>query len=442
MPSRRPVSRAALTLVLAAVAATVALASPVVAQGGGSSGPTYRVAVAPTALAAGTSAATTITLTQLVGDDWSHNKQLGSVRITPPAGFTLTGATAARGSYALPVTIAAGAATVDGLDLDHAGQTATVTLQARIACGVAGPAKWTVVGHSTDSFSSSYATTLVQDPASATTAQVTACSLAFAAQPAAAGAGKVITSQAANPAGPAVGVQLLDGNGNPAAQAGLAISLTIAAGTGTAGALLGGTTSAATGPGGLAAFAPTIDRAGHTYKLVAQAGSGITEATSSAFDVSDVATLCSGACSASTQKGTTSATVNSSSNGGVLSASLGLDNVDCNNAVNHNYVATSETVTFDVTQGTGRTLVTMKVAAASVTKLWFKYEVCFSSPNSTFVNKYGATIPAGQAGILPSCLFDCDRPSTGPCVLLKWFDLHGNVYVLFSVPAGDPRGRV
>jgi len=168
MPSRRPVSRAALTLVLAAVAATVALASPVVAQGGGSSGPTYRVAVAPTALAAGTSAATTITLTQLVGDDWSHSKQLGSVRITPPAGFTLTGATAARGSYALPVTIAAGAVTVDGLDLDHAGQTATVTLQARIACGVAGPAKWTVVGHSTDSFSSSYATPLGQDPASAT----------------------------------------------------------------------------------------------------------------------------------------------------------------------------------------------------------------------------------------------------------------------------------
>ena len=91
--------------------------------------------------------------------------------------------------------------------------------------------------------------------------------------------------------------------------------------------------------------------------------------------------------------------------------SLGLDNVDCNNAVNRNYVATSETVTFDVTPATGRTTVTMKIAAASVTKLWFKYEVCFSSPNSTFVNKYGATIPAGQAGILPSCLFDCERPS-------------------------------
>ena len=59
----------ALTVALAAVAAAIALVSPVVAQGGGSSGPTYRVAVAPTALAAGTSTTSTFTLTQLVGDD-------------------------------------------------------------------------------------------------------------------------------------------------------------------------------------------------------------------------------------------------------------------------------------------------------------------------------------------------------------------------------------
>ena len=102
MSSRRPVSRAALTVALAAVAAAIALVSPVVAQGGGSSGPTYRVAVAPTALAAGTATTSTFTLTQLVGDDYAHSKELGSVRITAPAGFTLTGATAARGSYALP----------------------------------------------------------------------------------------------------------------------------------------------------------------------------------------------------------------------------------------------------------------------------------------------------------------------------------------------------
>jgi hypothetical protein len=440
-PSRRPVPRAVLTAALAAVATALALMSPVLAHGGGSGGPVYRATAAPTALAAGTSATSTLTLTQLTGGDWSHGKALGSVRITPPAGFTLTGATAARGAYALPVTIAAGAATVDNLDLDHAGQTATVTLQVRIPCGVAGAGSWTVVGHSTHRYSDNHATTLARDPASALTAQVAACSLAFAAQPAGAAKGAVITSQAASPAGAPVAVQLRDGNGNPAPQAGLAIGLSIAPATGAAGAVLAGTTSATTGPTGLAVFAPTIDRAGHTYRLLAQAGGGVVSATSAAFEVSDVATVCSGACSVSTQSGTTSATVSANSNGGVLSASLGLDNVDCNNAVNHNYVATSQAVTFDVTPAIGRTTITMKLAAASVTRLWFKYEVCFSSPNSTFVNKYGASIAPGQAGILPWC-FNCDKPSGGPCVLLKWFDFHGNVYVKFSVPSGDPRGRI
>ena len=442
-PTRRPVPRGALIGVLAVFATAVALVSPAMSQAGGSSssGPSYRAAVAPTALAAGTAASSTITLTQLVGDARSHGKPLGSVRITPPAGFTLTGATAARGSYPLPVAIAAGAATVDNLNLDYAGKTATVTLQVTIPCGVTGAALWKVVGHSTSKFTDSYAVTLVQDPASTLTAQVAACSLAFGTQPTNAGAGKVITSQPANPAGAPIGVQLRDGNGNPAAIGGVPIGLAIASGTGSIAAVLGGTTSAPTSAAGTALFAPTIDRAGNAYKLVASAGAGITSATSAAFNISDVATVCSGACSATSQSGTTSATVNANSNGGVLSVSVGLDNVDCNNAVNHNYVATSATVTFDVTPATGRTNVTLKIAAASVNKLWFQYEVCFSSPNSSFVNKYGAAIAPGQAGILPSCFLNCDRPTGGPCVLLKWFDLHGNVYLLFSVPAGDPRGR-
>ena len=80
-------------------------------------------------------------------------------------------------------------------------------------------------------------------------------------------------------------------------------------------------------------------------------------------------------------------------------------------------------------------------AAASVDRPFFKYEVCFSSPNSTFKNKYGRTIAAGDAGILPMCV-NCLKPSGGPCVLLKWFDKDGNVYVKFSVPAGDPRGKI
>ena len=171
-PSRRPSLRALFSAGAVALATTILLVSPVLAHGGGSSGPTYKATVAPTNVAAGTTTTSTITLTQLVGGDWSHDKELGSVRITPPAGFALTGATAIRGSYPIPVTVAGNTATVNNLDLEHAGQTAKVTLVAPIACGVAGPRTWTVVGHSTYNFDAYGASTRVQDPSSTLTANV------------------------------------------------------------------------------------------------------------------------------------------------------------------------------------------------------------------------------------------------------------------------------
>ncbi len=439
--SRPPTVRAALAAAAVALTTSLFLGAPVLATGGGTSAPTYKAVVAPVGPAAGTTATSTITLTQLVADQGSLGKELGSVRITAPAGLTLTGATAARGSTALPVTLASNTATVNNLDLEQAGQTATVTVEAAIPCGVSGARTWTVVGRSTYTFDASGAKTRVQDPSSALTATVAACSLAFATQPATAQVDKVITSVAADPAGAPVKVQLRDGNGDPEPQADLAIALAIEAGSGAAGAVLAGITSAGTGSSGAAAFAPTIDRPGHEYRLRATAGPGISAATSAAFDVGSVAVACSGACSGTASQGGTTATVSATSNGGALWMSMGLDDVDCNNAINRNYVTTSAPVTFNVTSGTGRTTITMKLAKSSVTKAWFKYEVCFSSPNSSFVNKYGATIAAGQAGVLPSC-FDCDHPTGGPCVLLKWFDLKGNVYVKFSVPAGDPRGKI
>lgn len=425
---------------LATLVLVLSLVGP--AFGHGSTAPSYKAVLAPTTAAAGVASSSTITLTQLVEDDYGHSKELGSVRISPPAGVTVTGATAVRGAIALPVTIASGAITVENIDLHHAGATAVVTIQTTIPCGVTGSVTWTVVGHSTDLYANPYAKTLKQDPASTLTAQISACSLAFltSRQPAAAATGAVITSVAANPAGPKVQVQLRDGNGAPAGQAGVTVAVSIKPGTGSTGAGIGGGTTAATDVSGQAEFAPTINLPGHDYKLVADAGAGIDGATSTVFDISDVAKVCSGSCSGTATEGDTTATVSATSNGGVLSLSVGLDDLDCNNAVNHNYVATSETVTWNVTPAAGRTAITIKVDHASVTKSFLKYEVCFSSPTSAFINKYGNPIAAGDAGILPWCI-NCDKPSGGPCVVAKWFDLHGNVYVKFSVPAGDPRGK-
>ena len=139
----------------------------------------------------------------------------------------------------------------------------------------------------------------------------------------------------------------------------------------------------------------------------------------------------------SDQKGDTSATVSAESTG-VLSFSIGLDGIDCNNSVNRSYVSSSEVLTFDVTTGVGRTTVSVTLAAASVTKAPKKYEVCFSSPVSHFTNTYGASIAAGQAGLLPAC----PKKPTDACVVSRDRDRNGNVVVKFSVPVGDPRAKI
>jgi hypothetical protein len=428
---------------LMALALALAVVAPAFAHGGGSSGPTYRAGIGPTTAPAGTASTTTVTLTQLVEDGWFHRNELGSARITAPAGFTVTGASATRGSTALPVTVSGGVVTVDKLDLDHVGQTAAVSIQATIACGQSGAATWAVVGHQTYTYSSPFAKVLPQDPTSQLTATVQACSLAFVAGhgPSTTGIGQTITNTAGDPSGPAIQVQLRDGHGNPAGVAGLTVTLAIAAGTGTSGAGLGGTTSAATTGSGVATFAPTIDLSGDGYKLKATAGSGIDPATSIAFVIADVAKACTGPCSGSATSGTTSATVSANAPGGLLTMTFGIDTVDCNNAVNHYYVATSEVLTFGVTHSQGRKTITIGLAAAAVTKPASKYEVCFSTPNETFVNKYGYTIAPNDPGILPTCK-NCSKPSGGPCVVSRWKDNAGNVFVKFSVPMADPRGHI
>ncbi len=321
--------------------------------------------VAPSTAAAGAALTSTSTLSQLVNDDYWHNKQLGSVRITPPAGFVLTGASAVRGSTTLTAVIAGGSVTVNGINLSYAGKTAVVTIQTTIPCGVAGATTWSVIAHQTSSYDSGYAKVLVRDAsASQLSTTVTACSLAFVAgrQPAATAVAQTITSAAGDPSGPAIQVQLRNGNGGPASQAGVAVGLAVE--TGTAGAVLGGTKTGTTGGTGVVSFAPTIDRFGHGYTLRASAGSGITDAISASFDVDEVVVACSGACSGTDQEGDTTATVSGSSNGGTLTVSVGAEDSDCNNAVNQFYVSTSEVASFSVTPATTRTLVTMGLAAA------------------------------------------------------------------------------
>lgn len=269
--------------------------------------------------------------------------------------------------------------------------------------------------------------------------------LRFLTQPATTSVGTVISSVFADPSGERVKVAIFNGSGERERIAGIPIRLEIVAGTGTSGAALSGAI-AETNADGVAVFEPSIDTRGFGYRLVGKAAdqgsqsSGNIAATepSVAFDIQGDIADCTGSnCTATDAQDGTAAQVTASADGLILLA-VGVGALDCSA-----YTESSETVTFDVTQGTvgTRTEVTIKLAAASVTKPAKKYEVCFSSPESSFTDAFGNHVPTGQAGLLADCPRSL-QPGSDPCVLSRTKDRTGNVLVTFSVPLGDPKGVI
>jgi hypothetical protein len=395
-------------------------------------GPYYTAVATPGTVAAGATTTVSITVTRIIRGG-EHRPDIRSVKVTPPSGFLVNGS---------PQPI-----TMSGLDLDTIGEQTVLTLPTGVACGASGSRTWAVEAYT------SRGKVLAQDASSSSLETAIArCRLDLVRQPALAGESTTITSVVADPSGDRISVRVLDGNGDVATVAGIAVALSIAAGTGASNATLGGVTSDVTNANGVAAFAPTIDKAAHGYRLDASAGSGIIGATSDAFDITGVAVRCSGACTGTDQSGNTQASVSANTTG-LLTLTVGLDGVTCNDAANSFYTTTSQPILFNVTSGTGRTTVTIGLAAGSVNRSYKKYQVCFSSPASSFTNRFGVAVAAGEAGLLPDCSRNDDHDdhrglrssllgAQGPCVERRSKDAAGNVFVQFSVPAGDPRGAV
>lgn len=461
MSSVRPTARRLAAAALGITLLAMLPAAPVAAHGK-SDNPEYLVKVGPVAVAAGTTTTSTVRIKQLVNTHHPY-AVIGSMRVTPPAGFVITGASARMGTQVVPVTVAGGSVTAENLDLRTKGQRLAFSITSEVRCGTVGATTWTVLAHEAKDFeNTSRRIHIRKSPLSVLGTTVAGCSLDFLRQPTLAGKDTVISSVSADPSGAAVAVRLIAGNGQPALQSGIPVSIAIAAGTGAAGAALSGTTSDTTNVNGIASFAPRIDKVAFGYRFVADAGAGITGTTSSAFQIAGVAVACTGACTGTQSVGATTASISSTTTG-TLSLSLGLEDVSCDNEVNKSYQASSEPLLFDVTEGTGRTVVTVRIDAANVDRRLGHYRVCFASPVSTFINKYGATIAAGEAGVLPDCWEDDDDhhhadptailvPEHGPrptlpvdhqaCVEKKWKDHDDNVYVRFSVPPGDPRAKI
>lgn len=442
MPSTRPLASRLAVLALPVLLLTTG-AGPVAASD--DDNPNYTAVVSPVTAPAGASATTTLTITSVPKFDDS----LGSFRATAPAGVSITSATAVLGTTSLTTAVTASTVTVNNLRINQVGQVLTLRITSSIACGESGARTWGVDGRTSRSYSDTSGRSIRPAAGSSLGVTITPCSLDVLRQPALAGTGSVITSVPADPSGASVAVRVLDGNGAPSATSGIPVSIAIDSGTGAASAVLAGTTSSTTNANGVAVFAPTIDVAANGYRLRATA-TGITATTSAAFDIAGVAKLCNGACGATQSSSNTTATVAATTSGGLLTLTVGNGSIDCNNAANGFYVATSEPFVFDVTQATGRTVVTIGLAAASVDRRTKAYQVCFSSPVSTFKNRAGATVAAGSAGLLPDCYpnDDDDRPKKPlavdfqACTDSRWKDKAGNVFVRFSVPPGDPRGKI
>jgi hypothetical protein len=210
--------------------------------------------------------------------------------------------------------------------------------------------------------------------------------------------------------------------------------------------LLSGIREALTNEDGVAEFTPSINREGIGYRLVGRAADTASEASgniqstepSQPFDIRvGELTDCQGPCADTAEGDVTSAALSASADG-YLVLDVGSGTLHC-----EGYANSSETVTFDVTEGTvgTRTRVTITLDAGSVTKSARKYDVCFSSPESEFIDASGSKVLKGEAGLLADCPRNL-QPTGDPCVLSRSKDKSGNVLVTFSVPLGDPRGVI
>jgi hypothetical protein len=420
-----------LSLVIAAV--------PVAAAGD----PAYRADFAPTGADAGTTSTLVVTIKQLAS---ASDQKVRSARLSAPGGISIDQATAKRNNTTLNgVTTTSGSVTIDNIPSLSSNQAVTVTLKVSIPCGQAGTKTWEVVAKNGTDFATG-GTALDQASDSQLDTSVTKCSLAFDTQPALAQKGEIITSDPADPTGERVKVQLRDGNGDPTSQSGVQVTLALVSSTAPSGVTLGGDTEDATNGDGIARFEPTIGTTARGYKLRASASDPqIADSdASSAFNIEDVAKLCNGSCEADPpSKAGTTAEIDVTSNGGILTVSLGLDDAEltCENAANDFYEDSSSTVTWDVTQAGSRTVVIIRLDASQVDRPYNLYDVCFSAPSYGFRNRFNVRIEPGEAGLLKICPPRLDKQNADPCVVDKWRE-NGDVLIKFSVPPGDPRGRI
>ena len=430
-----------------AVAFVVALLMSVFAVGGFAATTTkpYKIDIAPHSVAAGSSTTFTATLT-----NEASPQQLGSVNITAPTGFTVTGAAVVSAPVGATATQVGNAVQLRTLALPPGG-IATFTITATAPCTPSGGA-WMVTAKQSNDYNGPPGNDFTADAASNTAISITGaggCHLHFYAEPADAAINTAISSTPFNsPTGTSVQVEVLDGNNHRVTSSTAPISIAI--NTGTTGATLTGDNSQSgtvtkNAAAGVASFSSLKINTHGNYNLIATSP-GITSAISNSTEADGVFTIWDSAqpCVANKSCLTTLGNTNSftsqfsgtSSSGGFLLLTLGQDTLSCGDTFNHApSVSTFTTYQFSATGN--KTIVgtiDKTVVQAQPNNGVSFYRVCFESDDFAFTYPGGVVKPAGTPFLLPDCK---SVSSTPPCVQSITKTNAGDVVERLTLPPDD-----
>jgi hypothetical protein len=322
------------------------------------------------------------------------------------------------------------------------GATYTLALTAIMPC-VAGPYASSVIAKQSNDFSGPPGNDFTPNypAANLVTTVDLACQLSVGIvdQPANAEVDAAITTVAYDPAGPPLRVSLLDATGALAPSFSVPVALRI-------GTNPGGGTLTAPSPNtssGYASFpGASINASGLGYTLYATSTAAGVDASdpTNPFNIMDLGKICGGGpCSGSTTGDVPQSiyTVDAVAGapGDRLDIGISLEVLDC-----IGYVEQTDVVTFNVFSITG----TESIRTKTLT-MQFRpdpkapkttWRVCYSSPDSGFVDRNGTNVPAGGQGLLR----DCTSATDAPC-MVSVSKVGKDIKIILRAPAGDPRSK-
>ena len=358
---------------------------------------------------------------------------LESANVNAPSGFTITAASLAP-SDSGTISFTGGQVQLRNLSLSAGGDpSALVTITVSVPCAGGASATWSAAAKQTPDFSGGANKSFTPNPGTSPTAFTGHCHVTWLNQPAWAEKNATITTANFDPAATKLQVEVDDATGVVIANSTATVSLSL--GTNPTGGTLSGSNPISF-TGGVATFAPSINRSGFGDTLVASATGGVIDpATSSSFRIYDKACGAAQPCSADAPQGLLNVNIQaSSSSGDVLVAFNAEATPDCGDTFNH----LPNTVTLDTLSftPTGNKVVTLRVAKSfdhqqANNGVTF-YQMCYSSP-TPFTDRSGNVV---NTGLLPDCATQDPVP---PCVLSKSKSNSGDVLITLLLPPGDPR---